>query len=547
MQTAQQSTFDRNDSHPARWRLNAAALVGAMLAAGAIAALVRQDASWDLKNYHFYNGWALVHGRAGIDIAAAQMQTYLNPLLDLPFYAMVAADWPPRLIAFANGMIAGAGAYFLIKTLRILFGDLARVERRNYIVFAAVLGLLAADPVALLASPMNEWQGATLTMFALWWILRRLELPAIGAPTLLMAGLAAGAASGAKLTAAPFAIGLCVALFARPPVMRRGLSDAFLFGVAVLAGMAITAGWWFATLYEHFGNPVFPHYNAWFRSPWWDARPAIDARYGPQSALEWLYFPLLLFRRTAGLVAASGFRDWRLPVLYVAGLAALVAWFVRRNDDTAPAAPGPAAAWRFVAVFWLVSYAIWLAVYAMYRYIIPLELLSGGLLLYCLRWLFAGRILKTAIVALTIVLIALTRYPYVERVDYGERYIRVVVPPVLRGAAILLVADEPMSHVLPFFPADARFVGVKNNLIDPAMTNQLAAEVAQVVAAHDGPLYVLAYPAGANESALAAHRLRRVVESCVDVVSNLTKRPLELCRLERVGVEPKATAPKAAT
>ena len=38
-----------------------------------------------------------------------------------------------------------------------------------------------------------------------------------------------------------------------------------------------------------------------------------------------------------------------------------------------------------------------------------------------------------------------------------------------------------MSHVLPFFPRDARFVGVKNNLIDPAMTNRLAAEVARIV------------------------------------------------------------------
>src|SRR4029450_10760318 len=103
-----------------------------------------------------------------IDVAAAQLQTYLNPLLDIPFYAMVAADWPPRAIAFAMGLFAGAGAFFLIKTLLILFGDLPPRERRNYVVFASLLGMLAADPVALLASTMNEWQGAALTMLALW-------------------------------------------------------------------------------------------------------------------------------------------------------------------------------------------------------------------------------------------------------------------------------------------------------------------------------------------------------------------------------------------
>ena len=524
-----------------------ALLLGAMLDAGATAALFRQDANWDLKNYHFYNAWALLNGRTGQDVAPAQMQTYLNPLLDVPFYAMVAAGWPPRLIAFALGTVAGAGAYFLVKTLLILFRDLPLDARRNYVVFAAALGLLATDPVALLASTMNEWQGAALTMLALWLIVRRVGLRAIGAGTLLVAGLAAGAASGAKLTAAPFAVGLCVALLARPPIVRRGLPEAFVFGAAVLAGIAVTGGWWFATLYEHFANPVFPHLNAWFRSPWWDARPALDTRFGPQSALEWLYFPLLLFRRTAGLVAASGFRDWRLPVLYVAALAALVAWFVRRDDASRPPSPGPIAAWRFVAVFWVTSYVVWLAVYAMYRYIIPLELLSGALLLYCLRWLFTGRMLQIAVVALTIVFVAFTRYPYIERVDYGDRYVRVDVPPVAPNAAILLVADEPMSHVLPYFPRDARFVGVKNNLIDPAMTNGLAAEAARVVREHEGPLYALAYPPGANEDALAAHRLRRVPDGCAAVASNLTKRPLELCRLERVGANSRAAAPKPST
>ena len=86
-----------------------------MLAAGTLAAIVRQDANWDLKNYHFYNAWAFVHQRMEIDVAPAQLQTYLNPLLDLPFYAMVAAGWPPRAIAFAMGLFAGAGAFFLVK------------------------------------------------------------------------------------------------------------------------------------------------------------------------------------------------------------------------------------------------------------------------------------------------------------------------------------------------------------------------------------------------------------------------------------------------
>ncbi len=510
-----------------------ALLAAAMLVAGTLAALLRQDANWDLKNYHFYNAWAFVHGRLAVDIAPAQLQTYLNPLLDVPFYAMVAAGWPPRAIAFALGTVAGAGAYFLIRLLALLFADLPPVERRNYVIFAAALGLLAADPAALLASTMNEWPGGALAILALWLLVRHLALPRIGVGTLVLAGLASGLAGGLKFTAAPFAVGTCAALLLRPPVLRRGLHDAFVFGLAVLAGMAITGGFWVYALYERFGSPVFPYYNAIFRSPWWDARAVLDSRFGPQSPLEWLYFPVLLFRGTAGLVATSGFRDWRLPVLYVMAVAALIAWLVRRDTTARPAPPGPVAAWRFVAVFWLVSYVVWLGVYAIYRYLIPLELLSGALLLYCMRWVFPGRSLKPAIVAVTIVLIAFTRYPYFERVDYGPAYLRVEVPPVSPHALVLLAGDAPMSHVLPFFPADARFVGIQSNFIDPAMTNALAAEVARVVREHAGPLYALTPSIAGAQAALAAHRLRPVERDCAPVVSNLTRQTFELCRLER--------------
>jgi len=513
-------------------------LLAMMIAAGAIAALVPQDANWDLKNYHFYNAWAFAHGRLAIDLAPAQLQTYLNPLLDIPLYAMASADWPPRAIAFSLGLFAGAGAFFLIKLLWILFGDLPVAERRNYVAFAAVLGLLAADPVALFATTMNEWQGAALSMLALWLIARRLALPAIGAATLIMAGVASGAGAGLKLTSAPFALGLCVALLVRRPLRRRGIPDAAVFGLAVLVGMAITGGFWFQTLYARFDNPVFPFFNEWFRSPWWDARPVLGSHFGPQSAIEWLYFPLRLFGNAAGVVATGGFRDRRLPVLYVAALVALARWLARGRAPAESSLPGPVAAWRFVAVFWAVSYVVWLAVYALYRYVIPLELVSGALLLVCLRLIFPLRARNPAIVLVTVIVVAFTRYPHFERVDYGTRFVDVRVPPVAPHAAILLVADAPMSHVLPFFPPDARFVGVKNNLIDPLMKNRLAAEIASTVREHDGPLYALAFPPGANEAALAAHRLRRVAGSCAPVASNLTRQPPELCRLERVAKPP---------
>ena len=58
-----------------------------------------QDANWDLKNYHFYNAFALFHHRFDADLAPAMAQTYFNPILDLPFYGLVVAGFSPKCIA----------------------------------------------------------------------------------------------------------------------------------------------------------------------------------------------------------------------------------------------------------------------------------------------------------------------------------------------------------------------------------------------------------------------------------------------------------------
>ena len=48
---------------PARISVDALLGLGAPLAAGALALTLGADFNYDLRHYHFYNGYALVHGR----------------------------------------------------------------------------------------------------------------------------------------------------------------------------------------------------------------------------------------------------------------------------------------------------------------------------------------------------------------------------------------------------------------------------------------------------------------------------------------------------
>ncbi len=72
---AEEDTAEQPES--LRWPV----LLLSMAASSVIAVLLGQDASWDVKNYHFYSGYALLNKPPHFDFAPAQVQSFFNPLL----------------------------------------------------------------------------------------------------------------------------------------------------------------------------------------------------------------------------------------------------------------------------------------------------------------------------------------------------------------------------------------------------------------------------------------------------------------------------------
>ena len=171
--------------------------------------------------------------------------------------------------------------------------------------------------------------------------------------------------------------------------------------------------------------------------------------------------------------------------------------------------------------------------HSIYRYLLPLELLSGALMVYLLRSWIPWHWLPIATTVAAALAIFSVRYPDWWRSEYAQHYFEVKVPPVEARAVVLLIGGEPMAYVLPFFPPDGRFLGALNNFNDPQRRNRLAYELDKVVRDHDGPLYSLSLPAGAAPQILQAHRLRRIDGGCTRVETNMLTSPIELCRLER--------------
>jgi hypothetical protein len=522
---------------PPAFRADAIVLLLLIVSAGLGSSLLGQDANWDMQNYHYYNPWAWWNGRIfDWDVAAAQIQTYHNPVLDFPFFAMVALAWPPRLIAFVLSIPTALAGFFVYKLAWILFGGLPARERAVAVACAVAIGTTSAMGLGTLAVTMNEWPLAMLVTFALWWLVRAQDAQgSIARQALVVGGLAMGLAAGAKLTAASFPLAMCIALLVRGP--RPRAIDAAWFALGAACGIAIAYGPWGYALWTHFRNPLFPYANQWFASPWWEVLPVPGRQFGPASVIGYLLFPLALWQPPLFFVAETVYRDARLPLAYVLAIIAVVVWMCRR-----PAPIGITvrkSAWRLFASFCVASFVVWTIAFSILRYLLPLEALCGVIIGGVLLVLLPRRTALVAFAACTLALIVTTRIADWGRVPFGGRWFEAksMMPTVEPDGLVLVTTGEAVSYFIPMLPPSSRYVGALNTLVKPYHESRLTEEVHALIRAHKGEFYQLTAPLTEGREVVDMHGLERT-RACSVVITNMPVSPIEFCRLVRKAAAP---------
>src|SRR4029453_4221079 len=220
--------------------------------AGGLVSLARGvDTNWDLRNYHFYNPWAWLPGRMGFDIPPAQVPSYYSPLLDVPFYALVASGLPAYAIAFLMGLPFGAAGWFFYRISRDVVRD-PGIERHGFVLaLVAVVGLTAAAGLSHIGSTMNEWATAVLVMAALFVLVRaRRAGDGADAGAGALAGLICGAAAGLKLTATLYVLALGVVVLVCFRGQRGYARMVVAFALCATAGLALAYGNWASLLWK---------------------------------------------------------------------------------------------------------------------------------------------------------------------------------------------------------------------------------------------------------------------------------------------------------
>jgi hypothetical protein len=422
---------------------------------GVVSLCLGQDANWDLKNYHFYNAWAFLNHRHGIDLMPAGIQTFFNPLLDLPYYLLYAGPLSGnhQLLAFVWGIPFGVLIFFTYRTIKLIVPNQTGHFWLEVVVLVLTLGSVTG--VALISqvgTTFNEVPIALLVLIALFLILRRSRRPDYW--SLIFAGGLIGMAIGLKMTAAIYAPGLVIALVAVQWKSTDLVPKLLTFVIASGVLFLLFWLWWGWSVLSETGNPVFPMFNQFFHSPWASPTGNTDDRFKPKTYRDLLLYPVQ-WLSPQNRVTELTMADPRVALgLFCVLILFLVLVFDRRRRTQ----------WTSIEIglmgFVASSYCVWLFLFSIYRYAICLEILMLPCVLICFQKLIDSKLKKLVggigLVLLIGFLLIDTIYPNWGRTSFDVKLLQLTkVEKKIPDGSLVVLLGNPLGYLAPILSSES--------------------------------------------------------------------------------------------
>lgn len=427
-----------------------------------------KDINWDQINYHLYVPELWWHGRLAQDYYAASIQSFLNPLAYIPFFAMVMADWNDLVIAFILATLQFGGVVAIWKLYPRLVSE-AFATRKSWRFLACLLGFLSPIYLVELGSSFSESLSGMLVLFALLYILPKQNV-SVHCRALFVGGLLMGAATALKLTNGIYPVAV-LPLLVWPILSGRGSTlkrwGAFVSGCAV--AFVLLQGYFSWQLWQQFSNPFFPFFNGIFKSPNFLPENIQDHMFLgkgvwglftlPWDLMEWRSY--IYFERVAA--------DMRLLALTLLGMVYVLvfAWKRWHGQPREPVFVPHAlilATWFFV-----ISLAVWAWASHIGRYAMPLWLLLGPLLVaWLLRLLPHRQDWAMLLVVVSVVAQSLLNLCVNDRrwtpFNYAGKWYGLMLPDSAKtnNALFLTTQNLSPSFLVPYLPKDASFANIIN-------------------------------------------------------------------------------------
>ena len=315
-------------------------------------------------------------------------------------------------------------------------------------------------------------------------LLKALDARGSRNPGFMLSGLCLGLATALKLTNAPFAaaafLTLTVFWSLRPDVSWK---NVVAFGAAVAAGFVAGYGYWGDQLWREFGNPVFPHFHAFFQPP---ESVAATPSAGVQASVieahrqsflsgvsDWLFSSINRHQRFLPRDAW----DWVLRPLYMVDPVANVYTEVRAPDARFLAffCIAPFTLWRLrehfrsdglvvLLVLFAIGWMFWMATSGNGRYLMPWALIVGPALVACASVCWAEMKLPAMIVVTVFVFVQSAllwegpQYRWAGA-DWQEHYITANLPREMTDHPFTFVTidGQSASWLSTFAHPESRF------------------------------------------------------------------------------------------
>jgi hypothetical protein len=425
-----------------------------------------KDMAWDTLHYHLYAGFSVLNDRFAQDYFAAGPQSYFNPYVYLPFYALVTTGLSALEI---GSVLAAAHSIILWLTYELAVSVCPSDDARTRFLFGICgVALAFANPILMqqLGSTFADITTAELVLAG--WLLLAGAVRAPNLALVVIAGLLLGATTGLKLTNAVHAIAaLGILIFLPlPPVAR--LRDGALYVVSLGIGFAGIAAPWSYRLERMFGNPVFPLMNNVFRSPEFTTEPLRHFRFIPDTVAEALWRPFKMLDPVSMVHEELRAPDLRYAVLAALAVTALSLWLWRRRSQSLAAWAAPTGSARVLAALscgFGADWIIWLQGSGNGRYFLPMACVAAIVIMGLLFRIFETRpkvrnyILVVIFVVQALQLWKGTDYRW-NAAPWGGQWLEVNVPEKLRTEPNLYFTEGTQSNsfIAPYLATNSGLI-----------------------------------------------------------------------------------------
>ena len=134
-------------------------------------------------------------------------------------------------------------------------------------------------------------------------------------------------------------------------------------------------------------------------------------------------------------------------------------------------------------------------IFAIYRYILSLEMIAPIVIALAVGILPLPR--RTRLVALGGILffaLLVTRTEPLERAPLGDPYIEAYLPPIPDPShtMVVMTGDAPLGFIAPSLPPEVPVLRIDGWMMQPEDGSFLTREMKRRVAAHKGPIFLIA-------------------------------------------------------